>query len=293
MNTRALLFAAAVGCVSPLYAQDLTPPRILQMTIETVKVGKSGPHERHEAGWPLAFDNAKIPAYYFALSPVTGNRDVVYMSGYPSYAAYEAEQGAIAKATGLSARLTALAEKDADYLDNWRSIIAVHRPDGSFGKMQGTDYSKVRGWRITTTRVRVGFTDEFMEYRRMLKAAMERAGAQLVVGLYQVTQGVNTPTYMAFRPYVSLAEFDADSANARVRALMSDDERRKLDDLYQAAVLTSETNIYAVSPKQSHMPASYSADPFWKSNPVFAAAAAKSGAVQAGAPKEVKRSPQP
>lgn len=163
MNTRALLFAAAVGCVSP-------------------------------------------------------------------YAAYEAEQGAIAKAPGLSARLTALAEKDADYLDNWRSIIAVHRPDGSFGKMQGTDHAKVRGWRITTT---------------------------------------------------------------RVRAFMSDDERRTLDDLYQAAVLTSETNIYAVSPKQSHMPATYSADPFWKSNPVFAAAAAKSGAVQAGAPKEVKRSPQP
>lgn len=87
-------------------------------------------------------------------------------------------------------------------------------------------------------------------------------------GVFQVTQGVNTPTYLVFRPYVSMAEFDADSANlARARAALSAEELKKLDDLNQAAVLTSEVAIYAVSPKQSYMPAAYAADPFWKVNP--------------------------
>ena len=292
MITRALLFAAAAACASQLYAQDLTPPRILQLTVETVKVGKSQPHERHEAGWPLAFDAAKVPAYYFALTPVFGNRDVIYMSGYPTYAAYEAEQAAIGKAPGLSAKLATLAEKDAEYLDNLRTLVATHRSEISIGRLQGADYSAVRGWRITTTRVRVGFTDEFVEYRRMLKTAWERAGNSTVSGVYQVSQGVNTPTFLVFRPYRSMAEFDADSANvANARAAMSAEDRKKMDDLYQAAVLTNEVNTYAVSPKQSHMPASYAADAFWKANPVFAAAAARSAAVQAGAPREQKRTP--
>jgi hypothetical protein len=292
MYVRVLLFAAAAACASSLGAQDLTPPKILQLTIETVKVGKAGPHERHETGWPLAFDAAKVPAYYFALTPTIGNRDAIYMSGHESFAAFEALNEATEKAPGLTARLAALAEKDADYLDNVRTVLAAHRPEGSIGRMQGADYSAVRGWRITTTRVRIGFGDEFMEYRRMLKAANERAGVTRASGLYQATQGVNTPTFIVFRPFVSMAEFDADSAiNASVRAAMTAEDRKKMDDLYQAAVLTSESATYAVAPRQSHMPASYAASPFWKSNPVFAAAAARATAVQAGAPRERKRTP--
>lgn len=294
MSSRLLLFAAAVAAVAPLSAQDLTPPKILQIGFETVKVGKGMAHERHETGWPLAFDAAKVPVYYFALTPVTGNRDVMYMSGYPSYAAYEAQQEAISKATGLSAKLAALYEKDAEFLDNQRNVIAVHRPEGSAGgTMQGTDYSHVRGWRITTVRVRIGFADEYLQARALQRTAFERAGiTNSPRGLYQVTQGVNTPTFLIFRPYVSLAEFDADSAtNARVREALTAEERQKVEELTQAAVLTSEMNIYAVAPRQSHMPASYATNAFWKSNPVFAAAATKSAAVQAGAPKETKKAP--
>ena len=293
MSTRVLMFAALIASVAPLGAQDLTPPKILQIGIETVKVGRSTMHERHEQGWPMAFDAAKVPAYYFALTPVTGGRDVLYMSGYASYAAWEAEQEAVSKAPGLTARLAALAEKDADFLDNNRSMVAAYRAEGSVGgRMQGADYSHVRGWGITTTRVRIGFTDEFMEYRALLKTAYERAGiTNSPRGLYQVSRGVNTPTYLIFRPYQSISEFDSDSATfAQVRAAMTPDERARADKLYQDAVLTSESNIYAVAPKQSHMPASYAANAFWKSNPVFAAAAAKT-AVQAGAPRQQKTTP--
>lgn len=97
------------------------------------------------------------------------------MSGYPSYAAWEEERNAIEKAAGLGAKLATLAEKDGEYLDNIRSLLAVHRPEASFGRLEGPDYSRIRGWRITT-RVRIGFTDEFMEFRRILKTGWERAG---------------------------------------------------------------------------------------------------------------------
>lgn len=289
---RTLLFAALCSAATSLAAQELTPPKLLQIYFESVKPGKGEAHERHETGWPIAFANAKLQNYYFALTPMTGNNDVIYMSGYPSYADFEKTNEAVGKAPGLSAKLAALADKDGEFLNNSRGIIAAHRPDGSIGRMEGADYSKVRGWRITSTRVRIGQTDEFMEYRKMLKDAYARAGINSPRGLYQITQGVNTPTYLVFRAYTSLSEFDADSAmNAAVRAVQTADDIAKMEKLYEGAVLTSETNVYAVSPKQSYMPATYAADPFWKSNPVFAAAAQKSAVTQAGAAKAEKKNP--
>lgn len=288
MFTRRTLFVAALcSAATSLAAQEMSPPKLLQIGYENVKVGKGEAHERHETGWPLAFSNAKLPIYYFALTPMTGNTDAIYMTGYGSYAELEKANEAIAKAPGLTAKLAMLAEKDADFINNYRGIIAAHRADGSIGRMEGADYSKVRGWRISTTRVRIGQTDEFMEYRKMLKDAYARAGINSPRGLYQITQGVNTPTYLVFRAFTSLSEFDTDSATtASVRATFSADDIAKMDKLYEGAVLTSESNTFMVSAKQSYVPATYASDPFWKTNPVFAAAAQKGAATQAGAPKK-------
>ena len=49
--------------------------------------------------------------------------------------------------------------------------------------------------------------------RAELEQLYERAGiTSSPRGLYQVSRGVNTPTYLIFRPYQSISEFDSDSA---------------------------------------------------------------------------------
>jgi hypothetical protein len=290
MPSPRLLLVASLCATLPLVAQaqEMQPPRLLQIGFEQVKFGKSDAHERNEAGWPSAFAAAKSPYFYFALVPMTGGADVLYVSGYQTYAEYAESQAFTAKAAGLMAKLNTLYEKDAEFVNSARGITAAFRADLTIGP--APDFPNVRGWRLTTIRVRVGQADEFTEARRMMKAAFEKAGLPGNRGVFQVTNGVNTPTFLVWRPFASLAEFDGDSAgNATLRAQYAPGDFEKVQKLNEGAILTSESNIYMVSAKQSYVPASYASIDFWKSNPVFAAAAAKSAVTQAGKARESKK----
>ena len=289
MSTRRPTLVAALCAFMPVLvlAQDPPPARILQITYEQVKFGRGDAHERNESGWPVAFAAAKSPYYWLGLTPVTGGADVLYVSGYQSYEEIQKSYEFTMKTPGLAAKVEALYSKDADYVNAARGITAVVRPDLSTGPR--ADIPNIRGWRITTYRIRIGQTDEFIEARRMLKAAVEKAGAPGTRTVWQVTNGVNTPTFLVFRPFVSLAEFDADSAaNAMVMAQYAPGDNEKVQKLNEGAILTVESNIYMISPKQSYVPASFATIDFWKSNPVFAAAQ-RSNATQAGRSRETPK----
>lgn len=290
MSTRRPMLVAALCATLPVLApaQDPPPARILQITYEQVKFGKGDAHERNESGWPLAFAAAKAPYYWLGLTPVTGGADVLYVSGYQSYEEIQKAQEFAMKTPGLAAKVEALFAKDAEYVNSARGITAVVRPDLSVGPR--ADIPNIRGFRITTYRIRIGQTDEFIEARRMFKAAAEKAGVRGTRTVWQVTNGVNTPTFMVFRPFVSLAEFDTDSATiAAVMAQYAAGESEKVQKLNEGAILTVENNIYMISPKQSYVPASFASVDFWKTNPVFAAAAQRSGATQAGSARDSKK----
>jgi hypothetical protein len=285
-NHRTLLCLAICALAAPVVAQNPSPaPKFLYIADENVKPGKHAAHEKNESAWVTAYSTAKLPNYYVAVTPMTGGTNVLYLSGFASWTEMQANNDSIGKVPGLNARIAALAEKDGDYLNGVRIMIAQQRGD----LMEGpdVDYSKVRGWRISTYRLRIGQNDEFLEARRMLKDAYTRAGVTRRVGVYQITQGVNVPTFLVFRPFESLAEFDADSAMAaKVRAVRTAAEIAKSDSLNTGAIVTAETNTYMVSPAQSFVPATYAYDPFWKTNPVIAAAAAKANVTQAGAARK-------
>jgi hypothetical protein len=278
----ALLAALCISVPLTAAAQD-APPKILQITYEQVKFGKNSAHERNESGWPMAYAAAKSPYYWLGAVPVTGGADVLYISGYQSYEEMQKSQEFAEKA-GITAKIDALYAKDAEFVNSARGVTAVVRPDMSVGAR--ADISAIRGWRITTFRVRIGQADEFTEARRMFKAAYDKAGLTATRTVWQVTNGVNTPTFMVFRPYVSLAEFDSDSAtNAAVMAQYAPGDQEKIQKLNEGAILTAETNIYAIAPKQSYVPASFATIDFWKSNPVFVAAAAQRNVTLAGKAK--------
>jgi hypothetical protein len=293
MSTRRTLLCLTFCAIAvPLAAQNTQKaPKLIYIADENVKPGKQAAHEKNESAWVTAYASSKLQNYYFAITPMTGGTNVMYMSGFGSYAELQAMNDSIGKVPGLNAKIAALSEKDGEYLNGVRIMIAQQRAD----LMEGPDmdYSKVRGWRVTTFRLRIGQADEFVESRRMIKDARARAGVTRRVGVYQVTQGVNVPTFLVFRPFESLAEFDEDSATAaKVRAVRTPAEIAKADSLATGAIVTAESNTYMVSPAQSYVPATYASDPFWKSNPVIAAAATKSKIVQAGAePAKATRKP--
>lgn len=286
---RILLLGALIGIATPVLAQEAPrkAPRILEIFQEVLKPGKGAAHEQHETGWPLAFANAKIKSYYVALKSQTGASDVWYVSTYDTYAQMEQDDKDVAAAPGLEAQLARLADRDGDYLANTRTYVAELRDSLSIGT--APDFSKLRGYRITTVRVRIGHGDEYAQLRRLQRDAYRKAGIDPHIGVYAVTSGVNVPTYFVFRGYTSLAEMDGWGAlNDRAMAQLTAEERAQMEKLNASAILTRESNIYAIAPKQSYVPAEMAAaDPeFWKTNPVVAMQARKAGVLQAGKAKK-------
>jgi hypothetical protein len=298
MSTRTTLIAAALclGAAAAVSAQNApspvkTGPKYLMIVDENVKAGKGAAHEKNEAGWAAEYSKADNKAYYFAMNPMTGGTSTLYISGYNSWAEVSAAQDAVAKVPGLQEKIAAYADKENDFLNGVRVTWAAFQPAITIGDVP--DFAKVHGYRITTYRVRIGHTDEFVEARKMLKAGYEKAGVTTAhFGVFVVTQGVTVPTYLVFRPFTSLAEFDSDSAtNATVMAQVPADSMKKYDKLIEASLVARETDTYTISPKTSYVPAAFAdADPFWKNSPTVVAANTKKSAVtQAGATRSAKK----
>lgn len=284
-HVRMLLVGALSIAGSALPAQQASnTPRIIQIYQEMVKPGKNFVHESHEAGWVTAFAQSGLQFQTAGLTAVTGGNDALFFTPAQSYAELEQVQEKMAQAPGFMAKMASLMEKDGDYLANVRSLIAV-RVD-TLSPFPMPEFGSFHGLRMTTYRVKIGHEDEFIQARRMLNDAYQRAGINPKLVTYAITQGVNVPTYVIMRPYTKMAEWDEYSAwEAKARAGVSAEEMAKYNKLLEGAVLTRETAAYAISPKMSYVnKQTASLDPaFWKESPGLAILE-KASVMQAGKP---------
>src|SRR5215212_140583 len=74
----------AIGQTAGLPASQ---PKLLTIVREHVKVGHAADHAKHEAGWPAAFEKAKSPTYYLAMTSMSGPPEAWYVVPYESHAA--------------------------------------------------------------------------------------------------------------------------------------------------------------------------------------------------------------
>jgi hypothetical protein len=251
------------------------PPKVLQIFREEVKPGKGSIHEKTEAGWPKAFAKAKWPVHYLAVTSVTGPGEAWFLSGYPSYAAYETDQRNIEKDATLTAETQRLSAIDGELLTQGRSMLASFREDLSYNT--GADLSKMRYFSITVTRVRPGHEAEFVEARKIVKAAHEKAGLPDGMAIYQVSSGAPSGTFLGIVARQTLEELDKSAAihgEAYMQALGGDAGQKKLADIQSSAIVSSETNVFAFSPSMSYSsPEMIAGDPaFWGPKPAPAAA---------------------
>jgi hypothetical protein len=277
MKKLALLapLAILIGVV-PAAAQPAAPPvppKVLQIFREEVKPGKTTAHQKVEVGWPKAFAQAKWPTYYMAATSVTGPSEAWFITGYPSYAAYEADQQNLEKATALFAETQRLSALDGELLTQGRSMLAAYRDDLSYNT--GVNLAKMRYFTITTVRVRPGHDAEFVEARKTVKAAHEKAGLADPAVIYQVTAGAPAATYLVIVPRASLEELDRSEAihgDAYRQALGGEAGQKRLAELQSSALISSESNHFAFSPAMSYSsPQLVAGDPaFWTPKPAAA-----------------------
>lgn len=272
---KSLLFFVVVTLISA-FSQALAqtparqgPPPVLLIVREDIKPGMMATHNRHAAEFAGIFNKLQTPNHRIALVPVAGSEnEVVYLTAAGTFAELEGIQKATDdKMSGVSGSMKA----DVDRLDKeaaalhagMRDMLATFRSDLSYSP--GVNLPTMRYMAVTTVRVRPGQEDQYAEYMNtMVKAARDKAKAELHVAAYQVIAGSPTTTYMFFRPMKSLAEYDL-RIGPRVREAMNDDQKKKADKMTVETVQFSETSVYAMSPQLSYVAKEMaSVDPtFW------------------------------
>jgi hypothetical protein len=249
-------------------AQAGPPPKVLSIFREEIKAGRGAAHEKLETGYVRALQKAKWPVYSLAMTAQFGGNDAWYMGAYDSFAAMEKDRQSMQKNAQLSADFERLDGMDAEFRTGQRSIVCVlneeHTIGGSF------DVSQMRYFAVNTVRVRPGHEQEYLEARKLLVDAVKKADPNAHSVLYAVRAGMPSGTYLIFSPRKSLAEMDPNPAIGRaVQEALGEDNAKKRRKLFADSVISSETIIYAFSPRMSYVPKEWAktGGEFWTPKP--------------------------
>ena len=227
-RTSAVAIGAALLLGSPALAQTPPgPPPVLVVTIEEIKPGSMGAHEKSVGSYFSLFERAKVPGRRIGLQPVSGDvNHVVYLEAHESFADIEAaskrQEEAIAANPALQAELERLDRESGPFHVSQKAMIATYRPDLSYQPLTMDGVAKARYFNMTTTILNPGKTTQYAEYMKQLNAAREKAQVSDVhTAVYQVTSGSAPGTYLTFFMDRSLAEEDAfrKGADARNKAI--------------------------------------------------------------------------
>jgi hypothetical protein len=270
--------------------QSLRLFQILQIYREEIKQGKNAAHETAEVGYVRAFAKAKWPTQYLGMTSVSGPNEAWFTVAYDSFAALETDRQSIEKTPALAQQLAQLDQQDGEFRTGGRALLAIYRKELSYRPDQlAASVPKSRYFNILTLRMRPGHDVEFNQAVGMYLAALAKANVDTPFASYQVVSGAPGGTFLVFSAVKSLAEMDAAPANQRaINAALGAEDGPKLLKLVGDSFLTTDSAIFAFSPKMSYVSKDFaSADPdFWTPKPKAAAkpaAAPKKQVAKAGA----------
>ena len=276
----ALCVLSAVGMSGMVAAQDkaatMMPPKILTITREYTKPGKSGTaHERTESGFVQAMTKAKWPTHYLAVESLSGKSRALFLTGYDSFEAWEKDTQATQKNPALSAALDRAWAMDGEMLTETDASAFQFREEYSL--RPAVDIAHMRYFEISLFQVRPGHEKDWSDIVKLVTAAYEKI-PDAHWATYENVYGFPDNTYIIFNPMKSAAEIDKNFAQGKdFASAMGEDGMKKLGELSAAAIEMTQTNLFAFNPRMSYVSDDWvKADPdFWKPKSAAMAAASK------------------
>jgi len=279
----------ALAGASLASAQDAaTPslPKIMQITREWIKPGKSGQlHDKSESAFVAAMAKAKFPAHYVALNSMSGKSRAIYLTPYDSFAAWEKDNKAGDANAVLSAELEHASVSDGDLLDSLDQAVLTSVEEMSFHPR--ADLSKARYLEISTYRVKPGHGSEWREILKIVKDTYAKTGTSFHWGMFELLYGGDGDTYLVLSSKESMTEIDARFEDEKkFGAILGEDGMKNFEALIASAIDSASHQLFAVNPRQSYVDEAWiKADPnFWKPKKAAPEAAAAKPPKPAAAP---------
>ena len=271
------LFLAVVSELAAQTGQQAPqgPPNVLFIFREDVKASRGSAHEKLEAGYVRALQRANWPTTSLAITSVSGPHDAWFITPYESYAAMEKDRMAQEKNAELMSEFERLDAADAEFRTNQRGIIATHRPAISYSVP--VNLPQMRYFQINTVRLRPGYEEDWIEARKILVEALKKANVPSPSTVFGITAGMPNGTFLVITPRKSLAEMDPNPERAKaIQDAMGEENAKKRQKLIRDSVMSTETSIYAFSPRMSYVSKEWiAADPdFWEPKQMVAMKAA-------------------
>lgn len=273
-----LLIAALASAAAQ---QMMTPPKVLTISREFVKPGKSGAmHDKTESAFVQAFAKAKWPTHYLGMNSLSGKSRSLFFIGYDSFEAWEKDAMAIQKNAALAAALDHDGVVDGDLLDSMDSGVFAYDRDYSLNQEAEHATPATRYFEVAVYRVKPGHHKEWDDGVKMVLAAYQKAIPEAHWACYQGVFGASEDTYLFIVARKSASEIDTSLAhNKDFAAAMGEDGMKKLDELAAASIESSESNLFMLDANMSYVPEDWiKADPFWKPRAAAAPAAPKKAA---------------
>lgn len=228
-----------------------TQPKMLTIIRESVKVGRGADHARHEAGWPAAYEKAKSPYYYLAITSMTGPSEAWYLAPFDSHAAIAESMKMEDKDPVLSVELARLGEKDAEYLEGWRAVQTRARPDLSFG--QYPNLAKARFFQVSIFTVRPGQNALFESIIKAYNVSRQRVAPDSSYRVYATIAGSVGSSYYFFQSVEDYAHFDRTGDEHQKTFAAATPEETAVFNKWGDAVMREETQRFRLDPKQSYV----------------------------------------
>jgi len=242
------------------------PPRILQIFREMPRPGKEVDYFRNEVDVVAGLARLNFPRAFLGLNAATGVNDVWVLSGFDNYTDLQQLSADIAKNPALGEAIDKIAASKDGLLNEGRTILAHYREDMSQGR--GLSGPRPRFFSITVVTVRPGYERDYAEMWRISHAGHQRAGLTDIHSVYDVSTGMQDGTFLIFTPAGSLEEAGTSriTHGRRFDEALGAQAAARMHELMRTAVLSSETNIFAIHPGISFPAKEWvDADPdFWK-----------------------------
>jgi hypothetical protein len=250
---------------------------VLAIFREYVKPGKTGSaHEKTESAFVQAMRHANWPTHYLAVDSVSGKQRSLFLTGYDTFEAWEKDVLATQKNSALAAALDRAATADGELLSE-ADASAWSFNEGYSLRVGSVEIPHMRYFDIAVFHVKPGHEKDWDEGMKLVLAAYEKI-PDAHWAAYTNVYGAPGGTYAFFTPMKSASEVDRVlSSDKEFAAAIGEDGMKKLSELSQAAIESSETNLFVFNPRMSYVADEWiKADPdFWKPKAASAPAGAK------------------
>lgn len=258
-----------LGCAGSMAGQEpakMSPPKVLDITREWVKPGKSGPaHEKTESAFVNAMAAAKWPTHYFAMDSMTGPPRSLFFTGYESFEAWEKDNLAMQKNTSLSAALARAGVADGELLTGIETTALAYREDLSFHA--DIDVAKMRYFEISRYKVHAGHSKDWEAAVKMYQDGYGKAIPDSHWAVFEDIYGKDSAgIFIVIVPMKSLSDVDKGfSDSKKFRDSLGEDGMKKLEEL-MTSTDALEQNLFSFNPAESYVsPEWIKSDPdFWK-----------------------------